>query len=129
MKQLEHPPGSRNRQSMWIGGRPVESVSGESFADFNPATGEELSQIPLGTPEDVDRAVAAARSAFDEGPWGRMAAVERGRIIARIAQLLRDRLEEIALLESRDNGKTIATARDDVARTANLYEFFAGAPT
>ncbi len=117
------------RRPMLIGGKPAESVTGEWFDTLNPATGELIARVPKAGQEDVDRAVAAARAAFEDGPWRRVSAMERGRAIFRIAQALRDRLEEVAQLETRDNGKTIVTARDDVTRTADIYEFFAGAAT
>ncbi len=117
------------RRPMLINGKPAEPTTGEWFEVTNPATGEHLAAVPRGSTEDVDRAVVAARRALEDGPWARMSAMERGRCINRIAQALRDRQEEIALLESRDNGKTIVTARDDVWRTSETYEYFAGATT
>ncbi|MCL4458652.1 MAG: aldehyde dehydrogenase family protein [Chloroflexi bacterium] len=117
------------RYQMIIEGRPVESASGQTFPVFNPATGQLLAEVPQAGPEDVDLAVASARRAFEEGPWPRFSAAERGRVLYRIAQALRDRLEEIVLLETMDNGKPITTARDDATRTADLYEFYAGAAT
>src|SRR5262245_23404281 len=96
---------------LFIGGQWVDAASGETFATPNPATGDPLATIASGGPEDIDRAVRAARAAFDDGPWGRMTPSERGRIVWRIGDLILEHAEELAQLESLDNGKPLTVAR------------------
>ena len=95
-----------------IGGQWVNSASGRTFKTVNPATGEVITEIASAQPEDVDRAVQAARNAFDDlsGPWRKMTASERGKLIWKVADLLEKNLEEFAQLESLDNGKQIGRA-------------------
>ncbi|MED5220898.1 MAG: aldehyde dehydrogenase family protein, partial [Actinomycetota bacterium] len=78
-----------------IGGRSVESASGRTFATLNPATGAELAQVAECDATDVDRAVAAARTAFEDGPWGRMAPSDRKRLILRFASLVEAHTDEL----------------------------------
>jgi len=110
-----------------INGQWVESTSGESFATFNPATGEVLSNVAAGNSVDIDRAVKAARTAFEEGPWSRMTAAERTKLIWNLADLLEKHLEEFAQLESLDNGKPLAVARvADVPLAIENFRYMAG---
>ena len=112
---------------MLIDGKWVEAVSGKTFASFNPATGEVLAQVAEGDREDIDRAVKAARKAFDSGPWRRMTSSERGRLIWKLADLLESRLEEFAQIETLDNGKPITIARvADVPLSVDLFRYMAG---
>ncbi len=105
----------------------VPSESGERFATRNPATGEEICQVAAAGAPDVDKAVRAARSAFERGPWPRMNASERGRLLHRLADLIESHGDELARLESLDNGKPISLARRvDVAKTVGCYRYFAG---
>ena len=93
----------------------------------NPASGETLATVAAGDAEDIDRAVRAARRAFDDGPWGRLTPSERGRIIWRIGDLILDHLEELAELETLDNGKPFGVARAaDVPLAADLFHYMAG---
>ncbi|WP_407160393.1 aldehyde dehydrogenase family protein [Bradyrhizobium sp. STM 3557] len=109
-----------------IDGRHVPSVSGRSFKSLNPATEQVIATVAEGGAEDVDRAVAAARRAF-EGPWRTMRASERGQILLRWAQLLRDHAEEIVELESLDAGKPIAaTLRQDFPAAIDTLTYYAG---
>src|SRR5579864_8503607 len=94
-----------------IGGKWVEASSGKTFATLNPATGEVLAQVAEGDREDIDRAVAAARAAFDGGPWSKIAPADRGLLIWRLADLIDKHAEEFAQLECLDNGKPLTTAR------------------
>src|SRR5258706_16316162 len=96
------PPRFRD---LFIGGAFVPAESGKTFTTTNPATGLPLAQIAQGDANDVDRAVAAARQAFEGGPWQKMTARERGRLLVRIAERLLARADEIAALETLDNGK------------------------
>jgi phenylacetaldehyde dehydrogenase len=101
--------------------------SGKTFETPNPATGATLANVAEGDAEDIDRAVQAARKAFDEGPWSRMTPSERGRIIWRIGDLILQNAEELAQLESLDNGKPYAVAlAADVPLAADLFHYMAG---
>jgi betaine-aldehyde dehydrogenase len=112
---------------MIIGGEEVESAGGETFATSNPATGATLAQLPSAGPADVDRAVDAAHKAFEEGPWPRMHARERGKVLLRIAAAIRDSVDDFARLQTTDNGKAIAESRGEVAYAADVFEYYAGA--
>jgi betaine-aldehyde dehydrogenase len=112
---------------MIIGGEEVDSAGGETFSTANPATGATLAQLPSAGPADVDRAVEAAHTAFEEGIWPRMHARERGRVLLRIAAAIRDQVDEIARLQTTDNGKAIAESRGEVAYAAEVFEYYAGA--
>src|SRR5450755_4372604 len=96
---------------LFINGQWVDSASGKTFETPNPATGEVLASIAEGDAEDIDRAVRAARAAFDTGPWSRMTPSERGRIIWRVGDLILEHAEELAQLESLDNGKPVLVAQ------------------
>jgi phenylacetaldehyde dehydrogenase len=110
-----------------IGGDWVEAASGKTFDTVNPATGEVLAQIAWGDVEDIDRAVRVARTAFDSGPWRRMTASERGQAIWKIGDLILENLDELAELETLDNGKPIGVARAaDVPLAADLFHYMAG---
>lgn len=110
-----------------IDNRWVESASGETFSTCNPATGEEICRVAAAGAADVDRAVSVARRAFEKGPWRKMNASERGRLLYRLADLIEAHADELARLESLDNGKPISVARRvDVAKTIACYRYFAG---
>src|SRR3974390_2417919 len=112
---------------MLIGGQWVMAASGKTFPTYNPATGEVLAQITEGDREDIDRAVQAARKAFDSGPWRKMTASERGRLVWKLADLLEANLEEFAYLESLDNGKPLTVAKAaDVPLAVDLFRYMAG---
>ncbi len=114
-------------QPLFIGGKWRDSVSGKTFATINPATGETICQVAEGDKADVDLAVAAARKAFDDGPWSRMAAAERGRLLYKLADLVEAHREELAALESLDNGKPYRDALNaDLALTVKCYRYYAG---
>lgn len=107
--------------------RWVESESGETFASVNPATGEEICQVAAADSADVDKAVRAARRAFEQGPWRKMNASARGRLLYRLADLIETNAEELARLESLDNGKPLSLARRvDLPKTIACYRYFAG---
>src|SRR6266446_8682425 len=93
-------------QPLLIGGKWLDSVSGKTFPTMNPATGEVICQVAEGDKADVDLAVKAARKAFEDGPWAKMHASERGRLLNKLADLIEQNQEELAALESLDNGKT-----------------------
>ena len=112
---------------MYIDGRWCDAGDGARFDTTDPATGEVLASVPAAGAADVDRAVQAARRAFDDGPWG-MAVPERtrARLLQTMADIVRRRAEELAVLEVRDCGKPIADARGDVEEVAFLLEYYAG---
>ena len=110
-----------------INNRWVASQSGKTFPTINPSTGEEICQIAEADAADVDKAVSAARAAFEHGPWRTAAASERGGLLHRLADLIELHADELARLESLDNGKPLTVARVvDVAATAACYRYFAG---
>src|ERR1700680_3650991 len=110
-----------------INGKWVEAASGKTFPTYNPATGDVLSQIAEGDREDIDRAVKAARTAFEKGPWSKCTPSERGRMIWKLADLLEEHLEELAQIESLDNGKPLTVARAaDVPLAVDLFRYMAG---
>jgi phenylacetaldehyde dehydrogenase len=117
---------SKPRQ-MLMNGKWVNSASGKTFPTYNPATGEVLAQIAEGDKEDINRAVAAARAAFETGPWRKLTPSERGRLIWKLGDLVEKHNEEFAQLESLDNGKPVTVARvADVPLTADLFHYMAG---
>jgi phenylacetaldehyde dehydrogenase len=110
-----------------INGKWVPAASGKTFPTYNPATGEVLSMVAEGDRQDVDAAVFAARQAFDHGPWRRMTASERGRMIWKLADLLEQHTEEFASLESLDNGKPLTVARvADLPLAVDMFRYMAG---
>jgi acyl-CoA reductase-like NAD-dependent aldehyde dehydrogenase len=113
-----------------IGAERPEAADGRTFATLDPATGRELAQVPQAGAEDVRRAVAAARAAFEDGPWPTLPAAERERLILALAQALADHAEELAQIESLDNGKPVKLAQFvDVLGAAAHLRYFAGWPT
>lgn len=109
-----------------IGGSEAESRDGQRFDSVDPWSRQPWAQAALGGPEDVDRAVGAARRAFDEGPWPRMGFLERGRILHRLADLIEQHTAELASADSRDMGKPIAQSTGhDVPRAVLNFRFFA----
>src|SRR5215469_4742642 len=98
-------------RKLFINGQWVDAASGHTFDTPNPATGETLAAVAEGDAEDINRAVGAARHAFDDGPWSRMTPSDRGRMIWKIGDLILEHADELAQLESLDNGKPLAVAR------------------
>jgi len=114
-------------RKMFINNQFVPAASGKTFPTYNPATGEVMAQVAEGEREDIDRAVKAARKAFENPAWSDMPASQRGRLIWKLADLIEGRLEEFAQLESLDNGKPLAIARvADVPLTVDLFRYMAG---
>jgi phenylacetaldehyde dehydrogenase len=115
------------QRKMLIDGDWVDSASGETLDVYNPATEEVIAHVPAGNHEDIDRAVAAARRAFETRAWMSKTPSERGRIIWKIGDLLLEHLEEFAQLEALDNGKPVAVARvADVPLAADMFHYMAG---
>jgi aldehyde dehydrogenase (NAD+) len=111
-----------------IAGASVDAASGERIEVACPSDGKAFTSIPRGRAKDVARAVEAARRAFEEGPWSRTPAAERGRLLSRLGQLVERHGEALAALESRDTGKPLRQGRADVAATLRYFEFYGGAP-
>jgi phenylacetaldehyde dehydrogenase len=110
-----------------INGKWVDATSGKTFPTYNPATGEVLANIAAGDKEDIDRAVKAARAAFETGPWSKISPSERGRLIWKLADLLEKHAEEFAQLESLDNGKPLKIARvADLPLAIDHFRYYAG---
>ena len=114
------------QNKLYIDGKWVNPVKGGTFAVINPASEEIIHQLPTGTAADIELAVSAARRAFDSGAWPRLSGAERAVYLRKIAQGIRNRLEELAILEVRDNGKPLPEARWDVGDAAACFEFYAG---
>ena len=115
------------KRQLFIDGRWVDAASGRTFETPNPATGEALATVAEGDAEDIDRAVRAARRAFEDGPWSRMSPSDRGRVIWRIGDLILEHTDELAQLETLDNGKPFAVAQGaDVPLAADLFHYMAG---
>src|SRR6476660_8811682 len=114
-------------QPLFIGGKWLDSVSGKTFPTINPATGETICQVAEGDKADIDLAVQAARKAFEDGPWPRMNASERGRLLNKLADLIEKNQEELAALETLDNGKPYSVAlAADLPLTVKCYRYYAG---
>ena len=114
-------------RKMFIDGKFVEAASGKTFPSYNPATGEVMAKVAEGDREDIDRAVKAARKAFESSKWPRMTASQRGQLIWKLGDLIEQHLEEFAQLESLDNGKPLAVARvADVPLAVDLFHYMAG---
>jgi phenylacetaldehyde dehydrogenase len=114
-------------RKMLINGKWVDAASGKTFPSYNPATGEVLARVAEGDREDIDRAVNAARAAFESGPWPKMSPSQRGKLIWKIADLIDANREELAELEMLDNGKPLKIARiADVPLAADLFRYMAG---
>src|SRR5580704_13678380 len=100
-----------HQNQCFIGGQWQPAVSGKTFETINPATEEVIAKVAEGDAADVDLAVAAAREALDSGPWGKMDARDRGRLMYKLADLIEEELNELASLETLDNGKPIRDSR------------------
>jgi len=112
---------------LFIGGEWVDALSGESFETVDPATGAAWARVPEAGAEDVDAAVRAARAALADPAWADLTPAARGRLLRRLADILRRDAEELAVLESTDNGKLLRETRAQCAAIADHIEYFAGA--
>jgi acyl-CoA reductase-like NAD-dependent aldehyde dehydrogenase len=117
------------KTQLLIGGQWRDAGDGAAYDDCNPATGAPVATVAQATQADVDAAVRAARKAFDAGKWASMAASRRAKIVYKIAQLIAERSKELALLEVRDNGKALSTAKGELGAIVDCFEFYAGAAT
>ena len=116
------------RDRAWIGGEFVDAASGKRFDNITPRDGSVLNEVAECDSEDVDRAVRSAREAFEDGHWSRVRPAKRKKILLRLAQLIRENLEELALVESLDVGKPISNALAvDIPASAQCIEWYAEA--
>jgi acyl-CoA reductase-like NAD-dependent aldehyde dehydrogenase len=114
-------------ESLIIGGEHVSAAEGATFHVIEPGTGSSMADVAEAGPEDARRAVDTAHRAFEEGPWPRTPATQRGRVLLKASTLLRERLDDIATLEARNGGKPIRDARDEVGLVADVLEYWGGA--
>ena len=116
------------RNQVFIDGQFVPSASGKTFDSINPATGAVLASVAAGDEEDIRRAVASGRKAFESGVWSRMAPMDRKAVLLKLADLIRANLTELALLDSMDMGKLVADAAVvDVPGSALFFQWYAEA--
>jgi acyl-CoA reductase-like NAD-dependent aldehyde dehydrogenase len=125
---IEKPRAEETRRyEMLVGGEWIEARSGKTFESVNPYTGRVWATAPEAGEEDVDRAVRAAREAFDEGPWGGMTGTERARLMRRLAELIVENAESLAVVETTDNGKLLREMSGQLGALPEWYYYFAGA--
>src|SRR5690349_13383986 len=114
---------------MYINGEWVDSSSDKTFSVYDPSTEEVIAQVPDANAKDVDRAVAAAKAAFEEGPWATTTPQERGRVLFRLAEKIRQNTAMLAELECRNTGKPIVEAEFDINDVATCFEYYGGLAT
>ena len=125
--EVKFAPPKVRQTNMLIGGKWVESRSGKRFKTINPVNEQVIAEVAEGDPADVDAAVKAARAAFDSGPWSKMDARDRGRLMNKLADLLEANCEELAALETLDNGKPISDSRAaDLPLSIDCLRYYAG---
>ena len=117
------------KYKMYINGEFVEAHSRGVFPVYNPSTEEIIAEVPEADEKDVDRAVAAAKAAFDSGAWPQTTAQDRGRILFRLAERIRKEAAHLADLECRNSGKPIVEAEYDIADAATCFEYYGGMAT
>ena len=124
---VEHKIPAVAATKLLINNKWVDAESGKTFPTLNPATGQEIARVAEADAADVDKAVKAAREAFERGPWRKMSAAERGRLMNRLADLMEKNLEELAQLETLDNGKPLSISRAaDLPLSIACYRYYAG---
>ena len=115
---------------LYISGEYLDAAGGGTFETLNPATGELLGQVARGSADDIDQAVRAARAAMDAGDWPKMASHDRERLLHRIADLIEQNAETLAVLETYDTGKPYKDAlRIDIPLTVQSFRYYAGWPS
>src|SRR2546421_11924460 len=114
---------------MYINGEWVARKSPKTFPVYEPASEEIIAQVPDSNAEDVNRAVAAAKDAFEDGPWAQTTAQERGRVLFRLADKIRQNATRLAELEARNCGKPIVEAEFDINDVATCFEYYGGMAT
>ncbi|GGJ69594.1 betaine-aldehyde dehydrogenase [Anoxybacillus voinovskiensis] len=126
-QKMEKLETKRDMYHLIINGERVESSSGETFTTYNPATGEPVAKVAKGTKEDAERAILAARQAFDYGKWRHFPVNKRARILNKIASIMRSRFNELVELEILDTGKALSAAQGQVMQAIEDFEFYASA--
>jgi betaine-aldehyde dehydrogenase len=121
--------GRLETRRLFINGEFVEPHAASTLDVIDPSTAEVIARVPDASAEDVDRAVQAARKAFDEGPWKDATAQDRGRVLFKLAEIVRSRAAELAELETRNTGKPIVEAEFDIADVATCFEYYGGLAT
>src|SRR6476659_10620098 len=114
---------------MFINGEWVASKSAKTFPVYDPSSEEIIAQVADADADDVNRAVAAAKAAFEDGPWATTTAQERGRVLFRLAEKIRQNTAMLAELESRNTGKPIVEAEYDITDVATCFEYYGGLAT
>src|SRR6266700_1867878 len=114
---------------LYVNGDWLEGDSRKTFPVYDPSTEEVIAQVPDGNSQDVDRAVAAAKAAFEEGPWATTTPQERGRVLFRLAERIRQNAASLAELECRNTGKPIVEAEFDITDVATCFEYYGGLAT
>jgi betaine-aldehyde dehydrogenase len=130
--RIRHARGPRctvKTYPLYINGEFVAAEASEALDVLDPATSEVIARVPAAGAADVDRAVKAARAAFDEGPWKDATAQDRGRMLLKLANIVRDRADQLAELETRNTGKPIVEAEFDIADVATCFEYYGGLAT
>ncbi|MCL0045605.1 aldehyde dehydrogenase family protein [Nitrospinaceae bacterium] len=118
------------KHKLLIGGKRVDAINGEIFEVQNPANNSVIAYAPKGGEEDINRAVQAARDAFENGPWGKFTVSERGKLLWKLADLIETLTEEFAQLETLDNGKPLTISRAaDIPLTVDHFRYYAGLAT
>ena len=112
---------------LMVGGERIAASEGKTFEVVEPSTAVSMAEVAEASPEDAHRAVDVAVEAFEEGPWPRTSARERGRVLTKASFLIRERLEDLARLEARNGGKPINAARGEIDLAANVFEYWGGA--
>ncbi|WP_027409080.1 aldehyde dehydrogenase family protein [Anoxybacteroides tepidamans] len=126
-QKMEKLEMKREMYHLIINGERVEGSTGETFTTYNPATGEPVAQVAKGTREDAERAVQAARQAFDHGKWRHFPVNKRARVLNKIASIMRSRFNELVELEILDTGKSLSAAQGQVMQAIEDFEFYASA--
>ncbi|MDQ0163004.1 aldehyde dehydrogenase family protein [Aeribacillus alveayuensis] len=117
----------RDYYQLIINGEKVDSVNNERFSTYNPATGERVAEVAKASKEDVEKAVEAARNAFDHGKWKKYPVGRRAKILNKIAAIMRSRFDELVELEILDTGKSLHAAQGQIMQAIEDFEFYAGA--
>ncbi|CAO3436430.1 aldehyde dehydrogenase family protein [Azospirillum doebereinerae] len=125
---IPHPFADGGYKKLLIGGEAVDALSGQRFESRNPATGQRLATVAEGAAEDIDRAVAAARAAF-EGPWSRFKPFDRQRVLLTLAELVDRHFDELSTLDTLDMGAPISRTRAGRQRIVGLLRYYAGLAT
>src|SRR5262249_51255120 len=124
---MKRPTVPSVRQTkLFIDGKWVDPVEGKSFDTLNPATGEVIAKVDEGTAKDIDKAVKARRKALESGPWSRMDAADRGKLLFKLADLVEKNKDELASLESLNCGKVITDSYGDMDGVVNTLRYYAG---